>query len=178
LPLNAVGIETDNTYDLGSPAFRWRNLYLGGEIIMANATKVLAKTSVTRSVWPAPAWTVMVFDVEQHDLVGDYDPITGVLTAIDDGYYEVHVGAAIISNIGGVARVAAFVNGVLAGQQDGGEYTGNLGMVASTIFCPLDIRVFLNIGDTLDIRTQTSLGGPGQMMVAGSFLNIIRRAVY
>lgn len=32
LPLNNVGIETDNTYNLGSAVFRWNNGYFGGDL--------------------------------------------------------------------------------------------------------------------------------------------------
>ena len=182
LPLSfPAGVETDNTYDLGSPAFRWRNLYLSGGIIMANATRVLAKNSVAQAIWPAPAWTTIIWDVEQYDLIGDYDNTTGVLTAVSEGYYEVYAGCSFTSN--GFAGIGAFVNGVLVGMQASMSEPNNIAgavitPVATVASCNLFIRVYLSIGDTLDLRTQAAQGGGGQSLLADCFINIIKRQVF
>lgn len=201
LPLNNAGLETDNAYDLGSPVFRWRNLYLSGGIIMANATRVHAYRNANQVVG-AGAFTTIIFNVEDYDLVGDYDNTTGVLTAITAGYYEVHASASIETTMPNDpnAQLAIYKNGALVasvralelyatGTGVGGgpliypipagaptDYILGPGFQVQDGFLDINSRIYLGVGDTLDVRLYSQNGNISA--TTGSFVDIIRRMVF
>lgn len=177
LPLNAVGAETDNTYDLGSPAFRFRNLYLGGDIIMANATRVHANFIVPVAI-PAGVWQDVIFNIEDYDLINDYDPLTGVLTAQDEGYYEINsvVNILEISVMG--LQIAIFINGILYSTVIATFDTNAVPMPFYYFNGNAQIqdRVYLTVGNTLQIKCRNI--SPGGRTLENGYINIIRRVVY
>jgi len=162
LPLDNAGSETDGTYDLGNGAFRWRNLYLTGGIIMADMTRIHAHHTATQSTWAA--WNIVQFNTEDYDLLGtEYDPATGVITIINDGYYQINVeaqSASVNNNYLGV-----FVNGVEQVRAIGGDNAR----------LRLDCLLYVPAGQTIDFRCIALVAGPGQWIIELSSFAIYQK---
>lgn len=158
---------------------------------MANATRVHAYRNSVQIVG-AGAWTTIIFNVEDYDLVGDYDNTTGILTAVTAGYYEIETTIPHTSSLPSDPNIqfGIFKNGTCVASWLSSQFTDvstlynviNTQLVEQDSTAKLSARIYLAIGDTLDIRGYSNNGNLNVSNWVGvqtsAFVDIIRRQVF
>ncbi len=120
---------------------------IAGSHVRANSTTAQSMSGSAATI---------VFENEVYDTLGEYDPSTGIFTAISAGYYQVSAHATLAStamSVGWNFVLIAYLNGTLTaqGMQDtaGGSVTETFNSVVSTTF-------HLTAGQTILVKGQSN----------------------
>lgn len=150
---NGVAATDQNIWTLAGQSFTFAGTRPQNQIYIGpSATMVRATQSTAQSI-PNAAATVLTYDTEVFDTLSEFDPVTGVFTAKNAGYYQIDGGAlssSVAWDVGERWEVRVYKNGA---EYAKGDY--NVADAATTRQRSSYVSALVHMNgttDTLDVR--------------------------